>query len=179
VIAPDMRGYNLSDKPRGVAAYRTEVLARDVARLIDACGATRASVVGHDWGAGVAWSFATQYPELLERLVILNVPHPITMRRGLQGFGQLRKSCTSFSFKSPGCPSARAADPLRLRAHRAAAGPDAQRCYSARDIEEYVAAIARPGALTATINYTARCSLRAAGDAHATAYRCPSAGHLG
>jgi pimeloyl-ACP methyl ester carboxylesterase len=76
VVAPDMRGYNLSDKPRRVSAYSTDILARDVARLLDVCGAERASVVGHDWGAIVAWWFAMLYPERLDRLAILNVPHP-------------------------------------------------------------------------------------------------------
>ncbi|HZQ35365.1 MAG TPA: alpha/beta fold hydrolase, partial [Dehalococcoidia bacterium] len=58
-VAPDMRGYNLSDKPPGVASYGTDLLTRDVARLIRACGEERAAaVVGHDWGAIVAWLFA-------------------------------------------------------------------------------------------------------------------------
>src|SRR3982750_1045223 len=58
VVAPDQRGYNLSDKPAGVAAYGAQRLASDVAALITACGEKKAFIVGHDWGAGVAWSFA-------------------------------------------------------------------------------------------------------------------------
>src|SRR5437763_1427807 len=80
VVAPDLRGYNLSSKPRRVRAYDVEYLARDVARLIECCGAERAAaVVGHDWGGGVAWTVAMRYPALLERLAILNVPHPARM----------------------------------------------------------------------------------------------------
>jgi pimeloyl-ACP methyl ester carboxylesterase len=154
VVAPDMRGYNLSDKPRGVAAYRTEVLARDVAHLIEACGATRASVVGHDWGAGVAWSFAALYPERLDRLAILNVPHPVTMRRGLQTPGQLRKSWYIFFFQIPWLPEALARRTnyafVRMALQR---DPMRRGAYSAADIERYVEAMARPGALTASINY--------------------------
>jgi len=154
VVAPDMRGYNLSAKPRGVAAYRTEVLARDVARLISACGAERASVVGHDWGAGVAWSFAMLYPDLLERLAILNVPHPVTLRRGLKRLRQLRKSWYIFFFQLLWLPEAL----VRVRGYafvRRALERDPMRpgAYSPSDIALYVKALAQPGALTATINY--------------------------
>ena len=76
VIAPDQRGYNLSGKPRGVDAYRLDTLAADVTALADACSLGRFSLVGHDWGASVAWWTATKHPERLERLVILNAPHP-------------------------------------------------------------------------------------------------------
>lgn len=74
VVAPDMRGYNLSDKPHGVRAYRIELLARDVERLILACGERTASVVGHDWGAIVAWTVAMRLPGRVGKLAILNVP---------------------------------------------------------------------------------------------------------
>jgi epoxide hydrolase 4 len=60
VVAADMRGYNLSDKPKNIDAYRTQILARDVARLLDNLGVETAHVVGHDWGAVVAWTFAMQ-----------------------------------------------------------------------------------------------------------------------
>src|SRR5712671_343363 len=75
-VAPDLRGYGKSDKPRGLDAYRIEVLARDVARLVEALGEKRAHVVGHDWGGAAAWHFAMWHPERLDRLAILNAPHP-------------------------------------------------------------------------------------------------------
>src|SRR5262245_18860577 len=81
VVAPDMRGYNLSDKPRGVHPYRVPTLVEDVAGLIRASGAPRAAVVGHDWGGLVAWALAMQHPELVDRLVIVNSPHPKNMAR--------------------------------------------------------------------------------------------------
>jgi pimeloyl-ACP methyl ester carboxylesterase len=72
-VAPDMRGHNLSSKPRGVRRYRLDLLARDVAERLRYCCAGRAVVVGHDWGALAAWHFAMRYPEMLDRLVILGV----------------------------------------------------------------------------------------------------------
>jgi epoxide hydrolase 4 len=154
VIAPDMRGYNRSDKPHGVRAYRGEVLTRDVARLIEAVGAERAAVVGHDWGGGVAWQFAMRYPERLARLVILNAPHPARFVAALCSWRQLRKSWYMFFFQLPWLPEA------SLRAHRFAplrrvlrTEPVRSGAFSPADIEQYVAAAAQPGALTATINY--------------------------
>lgn len=154
VVAPDLRGYNLSDKPRGVSAYRIEVLARDVARLIQACGAERAAVVGHDWGAAVAWTFAMRYPELLARLAILNVPHPARFIRGLRTPRQLARSWYMFFFQIPWLPEAairlgRFAGLRRtLRAEPARPG-----AFTEEDINRYAEALAQPGALTGGINY--------------------------
>jgi len=76
VIAPDQRGYNLSDKPPDVTAYRVELLASDVANLINALGYQRADLVGHDWGGGVAWQVVIRHPERVRRLAIIDTPHP-------------------------------------------------------------------------------------------------------
>jgi len=84
VVAPDLRGYNLSDKPAGIAAYRLEALSGDVAGLISHLGERRARVAGHDWGGAVAWHLAIQHPDLVERLAILNAPHPAAYRRELR-----------------------------------------------------------------------------------------------
>jgi pimeloyl-ACP methyl ester carboxylesterase len=81
VWAPDQRGYGGSDKPPRVKDYRLDKLAGDVAGLIAAAGSRRALVVGHDWGGAVAWWLAANAPELVERLVIINVPHPQVKRR--------------------------------------------------------------------------------------------------
>ena len=95
--APDQRGYNLSDKPEGVDAYRIDTLAGDILGLIEAAGQDKAVIVGHDWGAAVAWHLATYYPERVEKLCILNVPHPSVMVQTLRkGFVQLRKSWYMF-----------------------------------------------------------------------------------
>ena len=81
VWVPDQRGYNLSDKPVGVGAYAIDTLAADVVGLIDAAGRERAFLVGHDWGAAVAWRVAATHPDRLNKLVIMNVPHPGVMAR--------------------------------------------------------------------------------------------------
>ncbi|MBM3737342.1 MAG: alpha/beta hydrolase [Acidobacteria bacterium] len=75
VAAIDLRGYNLSDKPAGVDAYDMRLLVQDVAAVIKANGATRATVIGHDWGGAIAWSTAMHAPQLVERLIIVNLPH--------------------------------------------------------------------------------------------------------
>jgi pimeloyl-ACP methyl ester carboxylesterase len=154
VVAPDMRGYNLSDKPPGVRSYRVELLARDVERLILACGERTASVVGHDWGAIVAWIAAMRYPGRLERLAILNVPHPARFLDGLLSPMQLLRSSYVFFFQIPRLPEKviRAGGFALLRSvlRRDPVRPGA---FSAEDIERYAEAMARPGALTATLNY--------------------------
>src|SRR5918994_4410521 len=104
VVAPDMRGYNFSDKPPGVRAYRVELLARDVERLILACGEWTAVVVGHDWGAIVAWIAAMRHPERVEKLAILNVPHPARSLDGLLSPMQLLRSSYMFFFQIPRLP---------------------------------------------------------------------------
>ena len=76
VVAPDQRGYNLSDKPQGLESYTLDRLAGDVVALADALGCDRVSLVGHDWGGLVAWWTAARHGERVERLAILNAPHP-------------------------------------------------------------------------------------------------------
>ncbi len=154
VVAPDMRGYNLSDKPPEVQAYRVDLLARDVKRLILACGERTATVVGHDWGALVAWIAAMRYPGRVERLAILNVPHPARFLDGLLSPVQLLRSSYMFFFQIPRLPEEviRAGDFALLRSvlRRDPVRPGV---FTAEDIERYVGAMARPGALTATLNY--------------------------
>ena len=154
VVAPDMRGYNLSDKPLGVGAYRVQVLVRDMERLILACGEQTAAVVGHNWGAIVAWFAAMRYPERVGRLAILNVPHPARFMDGLLSPQQLLRSSYVFFFQIPWLPEEviRAGNFTLLRSvlRRDPVRPGA---LTAEDIERYTEAMARPGVLTATLNY--------------------------
>ncbi len=83
VVALDCRGYNLSDQPEGIEHYTLELLAGDVAALIAAEGAESATIVGHDWGAAIAWRFALQYPRQTDGLVVLSVPHPVLFAQQL------------------------------------------------------------------------------------------------
>lgn len=104
VIAPDMRGYAGSQAPHQVSAYRLTNLVQDVRALLDAVGAREAAIVGHDWGAIVAWAFAEAHPTRVKRLIILNVPHPEVMQRALRRPKQMRKSWYLFFFQLPWLP---------------------------------------------------------------------------
>jgi epoxide hydrolase 4 len=84
VVAIDQRGYNLSDKPKGVENYDMKLLVADVAAVIRHAGRDRATIVGHDWGGVVAWQFAINVPQMTEHLVILNLPHPHGLTRELR-----------------------------------------------------------------------------------------------
>jgi epoxide hydrolase 4 len=171
VVAPDMRGYNLSDKLPGVRAYRVELLARDVERLILACGERTATVVGHDWGAIVAWIAAMRHPERVQRLAILNVPHPARFLEGLLSPMQLLRSSYIFFFQIPRLPEKviRAGDFALLRSVLGR-DPVQSEAFAAEDIEWYVEAMAQPGALTATLNYY-RALLRKPGETRALLQR--------
>jgi epoxide hydrolase 4 len=154
VVAPDMRGYNTSSKPPGVAAYDVDRLAVDVRDLIQERGAQAARVAGHDWGAAVAWVTAMNHPEVVERLAILNVPHPRRLLRAVRRPPQLAKSWYMFFFQLPWLPE-QAARVGRWRFFRVwglgtATSPGA---FTAQDIDRYVEAWSQPGAATATINY--------------------------
>ena len=104
VVAPDLRGYNLSSKPDGVAAYGADKLAADVRGLIQERGAESALVVGHDWGGTVAWTLAMNHPEVVDRLAILNAAHPRKLNEGLRNPSQLRRSWYFFYFQLPDLP---------------------------------------------------------------------------
>ena len=104
VVAPDMRGYNLSSRPEGVGAYDLEKLAGDVRDLVHERGAQSAFLAGHDWGGSVAWATAMAHPEIVDRLAILNAAHPRKLSQGLHHPGQLRKSWYFFFFALPDLP---------------------------------------------------------------------------
>ena len=104
VWAPNQRGYAGSSRPARVADYDLEHLVRDVAALIDASGAKQIILIGHDWGAAVAWCFAARKVRPLEALVILNVPHPVCFERSLRHWSQLRKSWYMLFFQIPWLP---------------------------------------------------------------------------
>jgi pimeloyl-ACP methyl ester carboxylesterase len=92
LIVPDQRGYNLSGKPAGVASYALDHLARDAVALAALMGADRFQLVGHDWGGSVAWWIASHYPEHVERMVVLNAPHPAIWRRAMKHPDQRERS---------------------------------------------------------------------------------------
>lgn len=154
VVVPDMRGYNLSDKPKKVSDYTIDKLAADIAGLVNALGEKQAIVVGHDWGAAVAWAVAALHPQVVSKLAILNVPHPAEMKRALQGFNfaQWKKSWYIFFFQLPFLPEKMVGskDFFPRIFNRMCTNKDA---VTESDIEKYRTAFQQPGALTATINY--------------------------
>ena len=154
VIVPDQRGYNLSDKPKGIKSYRVDELVKDILGLIDALDYEKVNLVGHDWGGVVAWMLAYKHPERLQRLSILNVPHPLVMRRFIQrDFEQMRRSWYAFFFQLPWLPEmGMRADDWR-GAVRALRGSGKIHTFTNEDIQKYKEAWSQPGAITAMINW--------------------------
>jgi epoxide hydrolase 4 len=157
VVAPDTRGYNLSSRPTGVAAYSADKLADDIRGLIRERGAESAFVVGHDWGGTIAWTMAMNHPEVVDRLAILDAAHPRTLQEGLPHPGQLRRSWYFFYFALPGLPEQQVRAG-RFRFFRRFLR-DARPPYTPEELDRYVEAWSQPGAVTAMINYY-RCSVR-------------------
>ena len=154
ILAPDQRGYNLSDKPAGIAAYTLDRLAEDVLGLADSLGCPRFAVVGHDWGGVVAWHLAGRHPERVSRAAVLNAPHPATLRRYAQGHpSQALKSWYVGFFQMPSLPelALRAGDfwVLRRVLRRSSRGG----AFTAEDFRAYREAWAQPGALRAGLNW--------------------------
>lgn len=148
-VAPDLRGFNLSDRPPRVRDYRMSALRADLAGLIRSLGADRAVVVGHDWGGGVAWSFAEHHPEMVDRLVVMNCPHPARMRQGLRTARQLRRSWYMLFFQLPWLPEWA----MRLRDFRALRRAFTRDGLAPADAEPYVEAARAAGGLGGGINY--------------------------
>ena len=156
VVAPDMRGYNASEKPHGVEAYRMGELIEDVLGLIETCGEERATVVGHDWGGVIAWEVAARHPDSVDRLAVLNAPHPATYRRELRSrpWDQAVRSWYVLFFQLPWIPEAflRARDyrAIELSLREAPENPDV---FDEAAIARYKRACDRPGAMTSMVNY--------------------------
>ena len=154
VIVPDQRGYNLSDKPKGVKSYSVFTLVKDIIGLIDALGYEKVNLVGHDWGAVVAWALAILHPERLHRLSIMNVPHPAVMKRFLQrDLEQIRRSWYVFFFQLPWLPESGMRQDNWRGAQRALRGSGKIDTFTTDDVVKYKEAWSRPGAMTAMINW--------------------------
>jgi pimeloyl-ACP methyl ester carboxylesterase len=154
VIVPDQRGYNLSSKPAGVAAYALSELVSDIIAIADQLGQAKIFLAGHDWGAAVAWSAALLHPQRIAKLAVLNVPHPSVMRKFLGTRPrQLLRSWYMFFFQLPWLPEALfSAFNFRIGA-RALLRSSRPGTFTAEDITRYRAAWSQPGALTAMINW--------------------------
>jgi epoxide hydrolase 4 len=154
VIVPDQRGYNLSDKPKGIKSYLVDELVKDIIGLIDSLAYEKVNLVGHDWGAMVAWNFAYQHPDRLQRLGILNVPHPLVFSRFIRrDLEQMRRSWYAFLFQLPWLPeTGMRADDWR-GAVRALRGSGKIHTFTNEDILKYKEAWSQTGAMTAMLNW--------------------------
>jgi len=155
VIVPDQRGYNLSDKPKGIKAYAIDKLTNDILGLTDTLGYDKVNLIGHDWGAVVAWALAIWHPERLRKLGILNVPHPAVMfnflRRGDPE--QLRRSWYIFAFQVPWLPEYFLRRNDWRNAVRVLRGSGKIHTFTNDDIVEYKKAWSQPGAMIAMLNW--------------------------
>ncbi len=158
VWAVNQRGYGRSSRPARIADYTMAALVDDVAALIDASGARRVVLVGHDWGAMVAWHFAAARVRPLERLVIMNVPHPLCFRAALRRWRQARRSWYIALFQLPRLPerllSANGGAAVRRMFAGLVLPPEVMAVYAAQ--------IAEPGAATAMLNWYRAARLRGA-----------------
>jgi pimeloyl-ACP methyl ester carboxylesterase len=153
-VAPDLRGYNLTEKPKEVEQYRVKYLIEDLRQFAAHLGATKFTLVAHDWGGAVAWAFAIAHPELLERLVIINAPHPGIFARLLHSNPEqqhasqyMRMFCTSQAEENLSRDNYQALVDIVL-AHGFKRG-----YFNEDDKRAYLEAWSQPGALTGGLNY--------------------------
>jgi len=154
VLVPDQRGYNRSEKPDGVGSYRLAELTRDAVALIGTEDRERAAIVGHDWGGVVAWAVAARHPEVVDRLTVVNAPHPTAYRRQLlSNPEQLRRSWYALAFQLPWLPERVARyDGYRVL-ERALRGTAAPGTFRDDELARYRRAWDRKGALTGMLNW--------------------------
>lgn len=153
-IAPDLRGYGESDKPKDKASYKSSLIAGDVAALIESLGEGPVPVVGHDWGGPITYRLAMDRPDLVERLFVLNGPHPIHFARLLRrSRAQRRRSWYIFMFQLPFLPE-------RFMQREGTMGRMFRGAVSAEHVAEYERAFRRPGAAKAAIDWYRAARLR-------------------
>jgi pimeloyl-ACP methyl ester carboxylesterase len=155
VLAPDQRGYGTSDRPGPVAAYALDRLAADVLGIIEATGRPKAAaLVGHDWGGIVAWWVAIRHPERLERLVVLNAPHPVAFRRHLRSHPrQMMRSSYALFFQIPGLPEWLLRRGYWRRLASAMRRTSRPGTFTEAELDEYRRAWSEPGAMTAMLHW--------------------------
>lgn len=154
VVAIDLRGYNDSDKPEDIAAYKMPELIADVKGVINGLGYEDCILVAHDWGGAIAWNFAYRYPAMIDKLIVMNLPHPAKFIQGIKTWEQLQKSWYIFFFQIPLLPE------LIFQANNYQAIASAfidmaidKSAFTPEDLTAYKNAAAKPGALTAMVNY--------------------------
>ena len=154
VIAPDLRGFNLSSKPEGVRAYAAKHLVADILGLIQSqCGGVKPVLVAHDWGGAVAWNLAAQYPDAISHLVIVNSPHPYTFWRDLRD-DPVQQAASAYMnwLRKPGCEAA-LADNHFARLESFFLNMNGASWFDPQTRAGYHAAWGQAGALTGGCNY--------------------------
>jgi len=155
VVALDMRGYGETERPIQVEEYRIEKLARDVTELIDSLGQNKATVVGHDWGGAVAWATAMMNPSFVEKLIVMNAPHPtIVQRNAFRNYTQMQKSWYMFFFLLEKAPEkVLSRNNFEILKHVFEISIKRKDRFSLSDIEEYVSSWSKEGGITGGLNY--------------------------
>lgn len=154
VVVPDTRGYNLSDAPQEIEAYRMQTLTADVLALADSFGADRFRLVGHDWGGVIAWDVAASHPGRIARLAVLDAPHPDTILSEVRRHPtQIVRSSYAAFFQLPRLPEILlgAADFWSMRTMMRLSSRNG--AFRPGEMDRYVEAWSHPGALTAMLNY--------------------------
>jgi pimeloyl-ACP methyl ester carboxylesterase len=153
-VAPDMRGYNLSSKPADVEKYRIKYLIEDVRALVEHLGYKKFILVAHDWGGGVAWPFAIRHPEYLDKLIIINAPHPVTFVRELRDNpAQQKASQYILVHRTPEAEGILARDNYAVFVSSLLKDGMRDGYFTEEDRKAYIEAWSQPGALTGGLNY--------------------------
>src|SRR5215475_10644257 len=169
-VAPDMRGYNLSSKPPEVDQYQVKYLVEDIRALADHLGKKKFILVAHDWGGAVAWAFAIAHPEYLDKLVIINAPHPGVFQRELRDNpAQQKASAYMLMFRGEGAEQTLSANNYGLLVQIVLGEGLKNGVFTEEDKKAYIEAWSQPGALTGGLNYyrAARVGPPAPGDSNA------------
>jgi epoxide hydrolase 4 len=154
VIAPDMRGYNLSSKPDSLEKYQIKYMVEDLRQLSEKLGYKKFTLVAHDWGGGIAWWFAITHPEYLDKLVIINMAHPATFHRELTHNPEQQKASSYIAlFRTPDYEQTLSANNYEMLVNVVIGDDLKARNFTEADKEEYLKAWSQPGALTAGLNY--------------------------
>jgi pimeloyl-ACP methyl ester carboxylesterase len=151
-LAVDLRGFNLSDKPHGIANYRMDTVARDIVGLLDALSIAQADIVAHDWGGTVGWYLASRHASRVRSHISLNSPHPTRFLKLLVSSRQLFRSWYMFVFQVPWLPERLMAQPgFATRALRGMAVHKDR--FPDEELAHFDRAINQPGAATCMLNY--------------------------
>ncbi|MCL2936727.1 MAG: alpha/beta hydrolase [Trichodesmium sp. MAG_R02] len=154
VVALDLRGYNESDKPEERFAYVMAEFVKDIEEVIKELGYEKCILVGHDWGGAIAWCFGYAHPEMIEKLIIMNIPHPAKFMEGLGTPKQLLRSWYIFFFQLPFFPEfIFEFDDYQAIASAFKNMAVDKSAFTETDLEAYKYAAAKRGALTSMINY--------------------------